>query len=494
MYIHANTKEDTSKYYEIFTAISNQTEYDDLSLAESLGYQSNSNSLTANKNYLFQLILKSLRSYYYNPSSENIYILGLLMDTELLFQKKIYKPCYKIIQKIQKICAEKNLVEYQVIANAWEIKVAMYVFKLEEYWNQLNLILDRAFKSSQSLDSKIVLLGLYKQAQSHNMIYGVLKNKEALIKFKQLSRHPMLQNYDFSKPNEPAIYYHLFFITYYIGLRNLDQQLIWNKKLNLFFEKHPLLKSIYLDLYVEAKALCIFNLLELRDFQNFSIELENFKQIKIPVTSSHIYHFWNSEYLYLRSYSFTMTGEFDTILKELKMPIESYYKNMRTSMKSKNEIWMVGNLSWAYLGIGELEKALHWATSTIQLIDKNTQVDLYIIFRSVELIIHYQMGNSSVVSSITTSLRRYINSKNKMNLFEDYNLRFFKKASKSLNIKSEQKEILKELKADILKINEDDLKKSIIQPDRVLFWIESQLSGKTLKECIAEYKKNMQKF
>ena len=85
-------------YLKIFDYIEKQTEYDEYELKKAFEGETFIKHLPSEKNHLYKLILKSLRSYYSEPSV-NSTLKQEIKNIEILYNKALYKECEKFVSR-----------------------------------------------------------------------------------------------------------------------------------------------------------------------------------------------------------------------------------------------------------------------------------------------------------------------------------------------------------------------------------------------------------
>ena len=75
-------------YLQLFTAIDNQENYDEEQIKNKFKGESFIKQLSVAKNYLIKTVLKSLRAYH-SESTSNIKVHELLLEIEILYQKRM---------------------------------------------------------------------------------------------------------------------------------------------------------------------------------------------------------------------------------------------------------------------------------------------------------------------------------------------------------------------------------------------------------------------
>src|SRR5690606_13785244 len=109
-------------YVKIFDSIDAQVEYDEEGLKEQFKDEKFIKHLSSEKNHLYKLILKSLRSYYSEDSVKSI-LKQEIKNIEILFNKALYKECEKFIIRAKKIAEESEKFYYWSEIISWEKKL-----------------------------------------------------------------------------------------------------------------------------------------------------------------------------------------------------------------------------------------------------------------------------------------------------------------------------------------------------------------------------------
>ncbi len=100
-------------YIKLLDAIDADPDIPDDALGKLIGRQGTGKgeSLSVYKNYLYHVILRSLRNYH-QKSTENQEFLTVLANLEVLFHKGLYRQCRKMIRREKKRCYETEKYYY----------------------------------------------------------------------------------------------------------------------------------------------------------------------------------------------------------------------------------------------------------------------------------------------------------------------------------------------------------------------------------------------
>lgn len=126
--IHSDKKDSVS--IQIFDLLDKMKSYSDEKLKEHFKDQKTAQHLHVSKNYLLKNILRSLRNYHQSFSKESE-LKDLLVEIELLSQKKQYQLAYKILIKARKIAYHYELFLQILEILQWITRIQFYEPSLE---------------------------------------------------------------------------------------------------------------------------------------------------------------------------------------------------------------------------------------------------------------------------------------------------------------------------------------------------------------------------
>ncbi|HCQ30102.1 MAG TPA: hypothetical protein DIU39_07440, partial [Flavobacteriales bacterium] len=124
--IFATMHGDNNNYVELFDAIHLQKKYDEEALKKQFQDRDFTRQFSVAKNYLLNLILKSLRNFHHK-AKVSVEINDLLSEVELLYWKGLYKLAYKRLSQAKKLANKYDLTIYLIQINYWKGKLRGYV-------------------------------------------------------------------------------------------------------------------------------------------------------------------------------------------------------------------------------------------------------------------------------------------------------------------------------------------------------------------------------
>lgn len=130
-------------YLKLFEFLEEQEEYNEDAVIKKFEGEAFLNQLHVTKNYLYNLILKSLRGFFHEALPELVFS-NQMQNIEILYSKGLFKQCLKQLNKVEKMAeeAEDHIRLMQVYR--WRLHLMQRhdedktFEKITAYWGQLN--------------------------------------------------------------------------------------------------------------------------------------------------------------------------------------------------------------------------------------------------------------------------------------------------------------------------------------------------------------------
>ncbi|MDQ3021506.1 MAG: hypothetical protein M3R36_13195 [Bacteroidota bacterium] len=474
--------DDDNKYVKLFDAIEKQEEYSEEEIRNQFKKEKFLNQLHVAKNYLYNIILKSLRLYHSEKSKLNE-LMDILRDVQILFDKSLFKQCRKLLDKARKI-AETYEKHAQLLAVLdWEktlARTSSYANSNEKdlmgFYDEINDTMEKLKNINEywRLTMKSFLLNKKK---------GVIRDKAELKKFNEIIKHPLLQTEDKATTFMSKTFYFNVKGLYYLTNKDYVNLLTHCLKLVELLEANPLqmkednyIASLYNLLLVQIELLkyedALVTIKKLRGLETKSSAM----QARIFVTS------YDTELnLYLR------TGEFEKGIKLIK-DIEEGLKKFNEKINKESEVLFAYNISYLYFGLGDYENALKWLNEIINDKELNIREDIQCFARILNLLVHNELKNYDLIDYTIKSTRRYLSNKNKLNKFELIILSYIRKL---INAKTDDDRIyiFREWKKELNLISDDIFEIKAYEYFDFMSWLESKLGKKSFAEVVRGKKK-----
>ena len=110
-------------YLQLFDAVDGQKVYDEKGIKTRFRKAAFAGHLHVTKNYLRKLILKSLRNYHSDISSD-AQLKDILRNVEILYNKELYALCKTELKRAATLAAKHELLNGRVEVETWNRKLA----------------------------------------------------------------------------------------------------------------------------------------------------------------------------------------------------------------------------------------------------------------------------------------------------------------------------------------------------------------------------------
>ncbi|MCB0428667.1 MAG: hypothetical protein H6585_11090 [Flavobacteriales bacterium] len=465
-----------SNYLLLFDAIDRMTVYSESGLRGKLKGKTLLKHLSSEKNYLYHLILKSLRAYHADGSKNNE-LYNLMQSIEILFEKGLYKQCEKLVQKAKKIAYtyEKNTLLLDVLA--WEQKITRARFDLEnldETITEENRIIGEL---QQVVSLKIIFYRLTTFIDQR----GVARSKEELQRLDEIIRKDILQKERPGWSYEAGVYYYMAWSDYYYAHGNLEKDYEYSRKLLQFVTSYPQLLVQDVRVHVNALSYFIIACLRLKRFDEAHHTLGQLKAYLPGLRKL-------TRDMEVRTYSlcvrlelnyFRLTGQFEkgaTLVQEVSSALSTKQRPL-----SKEQELVIGFfLAFFYWQAGNRKQTLHWIN---HILSQKLREDILCFTRILNLIFHYEQGNEMILDHNIRSTKSYLKRKKKLFNTEIILLKYLEKLAEHEDQRDKLwPALFKQMKENLT----NPYERTILDYFDLLAWIESKIEHKTLEEVVRE--------
>ena len=469
-----------NKYVRLFDAINAQKAYDEEKIKKKFAGEAFTKQIHVAKNYLYKLILNSLRSYNENKSEDPFPL--LMRNAELLWKKGLIKQSERLLAKAKNIAInnERFLQVLEVYEREHQIIHSRTDFnRLEEYVNvdfQEELkMLDyyRNFLEFQLLHDQI-FIPYWKK--------GTIRNQEEKEALSQLFDKPLYQNIDNAKSFNARMFYHNARFTYYFltgefsrCYEHIQEQVFMFEQLPKAQLKDQRLKrytSTVINLYIVQRELQLFgeallSLRKLREIPSHSIT----QKARLIIRS---YNLENDLYL--------STGQFRKGLANIPTLVAEF-EQYKEYIEKQHRLGLFYNLAYIYFGVGDFHQSLDWINQLLNDPDLKTREDIHCFGRILNLFIHFELGNDQLLESIVKSTYRFLSRRKRLFKVESIILSFLKKYPDWIS----RKDILLGfggLRTELQELVSDEYEQRAFDYFDFISWLDSKIEGGSFEKVV----------
>lgn len=394
---------DNNKYVVLFDTIDNLKNEEIHLIEEKLKKQKlNTDFLSADKNYLYQLILRALQSFHHNKT-QTIYQVEQLLIIEILYEKGLYQICLNEIEKTIKIAEKVENFSLIVELLTWKRKCKGY---------------SEGFMSAYDTNAQIKQYHtlMANQIEYTDLYYDALKirnkvqkaRKETQIKeFKQFLKNPLLEKEDMAKSLLAKIRFHLVYVNYYYSLNDNIKEAFHLKTILKLMEESEYyhLENPFDYIYTYNQYLNLLSDLPEKEFQK---DLEKFKafpeKIKIAQEKSELQVFYFSSICELQR----AINKKDTLIITQNIPglltkLEKYSDRIEPAIQLN--IYYLSALAYFYNG--NYKQANKLTQFILDNFSEEDRADLYNFCRLFELILFIEQGKLDLLPYTLQSSIKY---------------------------------------------------------------------------------------
>ena len=468
-----------NKYVALFDELDKAQEENDVELKKNLKKAGiNPDFISADKNYLYQLILRSL-NVFHDSKTYNLEIKQLLVSIEILFHKGLYHESLKLIAKAEILAKECENFQLMIDILTWKKKCSGY-----------SLGLKKAAEVNLEIDNYILLLNNFKRITDlyyeSNLIQAENEKQskiEVIKNFKKILNQHELKSEKNALSFSAKIFYYLIYSNYYYTIDDKEQEYLQLQKL--------------VDILNQSKTYAIENpldyvsiynrLLSIKKFFSKSTFFDDIKvlqdfpkkiNIKKEIISERIFIHTNTHELEY----YLINNDFQAALNKIK-EIEKEISKLNMDIEPYHIIYFYYLHAITLIYVGQFHKALKFINKTLNEFEFDARPQVYIKIEVLNIITHYELKNYSLVSSLTKQILKKTKSKNILSLFEEKFLQVLYKLANANHLTSKEETSLIQGLAEDLKNEKQSSQFSInLLNDNYEKWLTAKVKRKQVYE------------
>jgi hypothetical protein len=466
----SKTNANNAKYLQLFDAIDLQESYDELRIKQAI-YNTitfETRKFSELKNYLYELILRSLQGYD-EQSSVDYKLKNMLANVRVLAKRSFYGEAKEILAKAKKVAEryEQFLVILEIIS--WKRRIAY----AESDISFLDKNLERL-----SQEEEICIGKLQNEFNYWNIYFNLLiqSKKEATLRSEEkkqwlrafFDNKLLLPSVDIPTV-QSQILYHRSYGYYYYSIGDYQRFYEQNNKLIQLIETHPTRLQEDPSHYISVINNQIFACGMLRLYREVDANLEKLKRVKAKTVDDSFKIF--TQYYLNKLILHTENGNFETG-KKIIQEREEEKTNFKKQIFKENFYLLY---AYIYFGSKDYNKALVWLNKLLDMPKTIVRQDLQSVARIINLIVHFEIGNNLLLESLLRSTYRYLRKQDRFYEFESRILKFIRK-SKDIITKKEKKAAFVELKVELQILSEKESEKAIFRYFNFMAWLDSKIN------------------
>ena len=468
-------------YLKIFEVIEKQSEYNEDDIKRIFKAETFIKHLPSEKNHLYKLILKSLRSFYSERSVSSI-LKQEIKNVEVLYNKALYKECEKFVARAKSMASEYEKFYYWFELISWQKKLLEEAYQEGEFSTNL----DELVSEEEQVISKLRNLAEYQIIYSRiNLIFrsgGFTRNEQERKIVEGIA------DYHLIKGKNTAISTRASSMCYYIkGLcaatnRNYKDSFQFFNRTREILDDNPKIKADSPQRYVAT----LFHLLRCHIDNSDFDESQNLIDILRGLTGRKEFGSTDIKVkIFANSYNQELNllhkkGEFAKSI-DLIEEIDKKTEEFVGKLNKEQELLFLYNKAYSYFGVGEYKKALSYLIEVLNDNEQKLRQDVYGFSRLLNLIVHFELENYHYLEYVIKSTNRYLSKYEKDYKIETVLIKNIKRLAKASNSIA-QLEVFEQMRTEIQLLLQDRNERVLLDYFDISAWIETKLNKTNLTQ------------
>lgn len=469
----------TNKYVQLFDAIEQQKIYDDEALRQLIyaNEEIGSRKFSELKAYLYDLILKSLQSFD-EKTSVDYRLTGMLLSVRVLFKRGHYDDCLDMLKKALQLSNNYEAFEYGLKILQWKKRIAYTQMNIDFLNKELEEIKQAEKKYLIQLGNLVDYRNLFLHVLVQIKKDALLRSEKKVANLKLFIQHPLLVDLSEAKSFKAKVLYHRIYGLYYYSILNYQEFYKSSKKIMGLMEERPIFLKEDVSEYISVLSNLCLSAGILEKYEEVNEYLEKLMKIKSNTVDDELKKF--RQYYQNKLNLCIKLGDFEegvVVLERLQKDQKRYDQRFFET----NTFYY--SYFYIYFGIGDYDKALVYLNDWLSLKSIDRQ-DLQSLSRILNLIIHYELGNSQLLESLHRAASRFLTKQNRVFESEKKIIKFIRVSTNEILSRKEIKENIVKLKEDFLQLSKNPAENVIHQYFDFIAWMDSKILGENFGDVV----------
>lgn len=474
-------------YMKLLDAIWRQPVPDEKELLKQFAGQAFINRLPAVKNYLYHLILKSLRTYYAGQSID-VSLREDLHNVILLFQRQLYGQALKMLNRAKKkaVKYERFLICLEIMR--WERKIANRITDVNVIRKQVKTMYQEIERTITAYSNLCYFENLSFTIRLIDLEKGKRVTKQDLKILEKIMADPVLKSEDRALSLEATYSFHQIHAESCFFRNDVEGYFTWCKKIVLFLESHPeFIEQDVARLMAQYNNLMIAQL-RLNKLNEYVETLDKLKKLPLQFGSVMNNELLARNYLTIRKKELILyiyTAEFEKAVQLAESDKEELFEHLKVNSHYYAIFYPL--IVVAHFGSENFSYAMQLLTRLLNDMPESGMGSFGYnpyVYRILQLIIHFELKNYDILPYMIRSVYSFLYKNKKMFAFEQVIMDFIRKKLIHTLTRKELLEAFSELRNELIKLQADPFEKRVFEYFDFISWVDSKIENKPFAEII----------
>lgn len=468
-YLKVNSGANERNYIQLFEALLTQKVYDEEQLVKEFEGANFLKHLAVNKQYLYELLLRSLTKFGQQKVEDKVY--QKINAVHVLYEKGLFKAAMVALKKGQNLAQKYELYDLLILLYSAQKKLITHKQFRKKEDKSIQEVYEAEAFALQQIKNTNEYWYLTQQITQFQLKFQRIQNEEQQKYLEEITQSPLFQNQNLATNFKSKVYYFQANATYYFLQGNVKEAYQTNEAFLNLLEAQPTFLKIYVNQYlatlnnmlIDSLIIGKYDILEEGINRLLKIpkrpEFKSIKNIESRV--------FRQRYLLLLNWSLRQK-EFEKAM-EWMPDIENGLEQFGTKIEKHHRITFYYLNAYLCFQNQLYEDALKWNNYILNTKKEDVVKEVFHFARDLNLLIHYELGNYDLLESLLQSTPQYLRSRRPIYTTEKALFRVLGKLLKSIDNREKQT-IIHQFRIEINQLAENPKEKRVFNFLDLRFW------------------------
>lgn len=441
-------------YLELLEALLAQKTYDEAKLIKDNEGANFLKYLAVNKQYLYALLLRLLAQFGQKTIEDQVH--DKLDAAKVLMKKGLFPAAFKELAKGQKLAVKYELFELQIMLCGLQKKLSSKQKKAKLRGDDLQQLFELETNALSQLTNINEYWYLAQRVARFQMRFQKSQNEEQQQHLVELSQSARFVNLELATNFRSKLYFYQANATFQFMHGQVKKAYEVNSQFLDLLEANPQFLSLYTENYLATLNNMLIDSLIIKEYDvleqgihrlEMTLKRPEFKSMKNMES-----RVFRQRYLLLINWSLSQK-DYGKVLEWIP-EIEAGLLRFGDKIEKHHRITFYYLLAYLLFLNKQCEEALKWNNFILNDTKEDVVKEIYYFARVLNLLIHFELGNESLLGSLLLSTPKYLKSRRAIYATEKALFRLLGKLMKVPN-RSERRELLLAFSAELSKLAQE---------------------------------------